>query len=288
MARGFDALGDVDLTVIVNVGDDDFTHGLHVSPDLDTVVYTLAGVEGPQGWGRAGDTFLANDELGRFGVDTTFKLGDKDLALKLYRTQRLASGDPLSAITDDTRSAFGVRSKVLPATDDPVRTEIDIGKSDWISFREYFVHRRHRDTVADIRFRGSAEAAPAPGVIRAIADSDVVIVAPSNPPLSIWPVLSVPGVRDAVASHPRVIGVSPLIGGKALKGPADRVLISLGFPPGNLGVIRSYGDLLRRLVVDVADAEDAPEAGGVEIQVTKTIMRDREESIALARAILAV
>ncbi|MFP4073566.1 MAG: 2-phospho-L-lactate transferase CofD family protein, partial [Actinomycetota bacterium] len=186
MARGLAAVPEVDLTVIVNVGDDASNHGLHISPDLDTVVYTLAGVEGPRGWGRADDTFTLNNELGRFGVDNTFQLGDRDLALKLFRTNELANGARLSDVTARIARAFDVSPTVLPATDEPLRTMVRTADG-WLTFQEYFVKRGHRDEVVELRFDGAEDAAPAPGVLEAIRDADMVIIGPSNPLLSIWP-----------------------------------------------------------------------------------------------------
>lgn len=281
LARGFEALPDVALTVVVNVGDDQVTHGLAVSPDVDTVVYTLAGLEGEQGWGRRGDTFNLNDELPRFGLSNTFKLGDRDLALKLYRTLRLSQGDLLSQITADIVAMFGIRSAVLPATDDPVPTEVLSDDGEWISFQEYFVHRRHRDTVVQVRFIGAEAAAPAPGVIGSIAEADLMVIAPSNPPLSIWPILSIPGVRQAVAERKDAVAVSPLVEGKPVKGPVDRVLDSLGYAPGDQGVADAYQGLIRRLVVDGTGP-----VHGVETQRTTTAMPNLAASTELARAIL--
>ncbi|HEY7823425.1 MAG TPA: 2-phospho-L-lactate transferase CofD family protein, partial [Acidimicrobiia bacterium] len=216
MARGLAAVPGVDLTVIVNVGDDASNHGLHISPDLDTVTYTLAGVEGPRGWGRADDTFTLNDELGRFGVDNTFQLGDRDLALKLFRTNELANGARLSEVTGAIARAFDVRATILPATDNLLRTMVRTAAG-WLTFQEYFVKRLHEDEVLDLRFDGAGDARPAPGVLEAIRDADMVMVGPSNPPLSIWPILAIEEVRSAVAAHPSVTAISPLIGGKTVK-----------------------------------------------------------------------
>ncbi|HSM43881.1 MAG TPA: 2-phospho-L-lactate transferase CofD family protein, partial [Acidimicrobiia bacterium] len=188
MARGLAALPEVELTVVVNVGDDAHNHGLRVSPDLDTVVYTLAGVEGSLGWGRAADTFALNDELGRFGVDNTFQLGDRDLALKLFRTNEMSRGAPLSEVTDRVARSFEIDARVVPATDDPTRTMVRLAEG-WVGFQEYFVARRHRDDVLELRFDGADSARPAPGVLNSIARADRVIIGPSNPPLSIWPIL---------------------------------------------------------------------------------------------------
>jgi LPPG:FO 2-phospho-L-lactate transferase len=288
MARGLAAVPDVDLTVVVNVGDDEDIHGLHVSADLDTVIYTLAGVEGPDGWGRSADTFVLNDELARFGVDNRFRLGDLDLALNLFRTRALAAGKPLSGITAEIAASFDIRVDVVPATNDTLRTEVRIEGDEWLSFQEYFVLRGNRDEVKELRYPGSEAAQPAPGVLKAIRAADVVVIAPSNPPLSIWPILAINEIRKAIRSHQRVVAVSPLFGGKALKGPADRVMASLGLPAGNAGVIEAYAGLIDMLVVDTQDADDARQLGGVEIMVTDTRMERTTRARELAEEILAV
>lgn len=271
MARGLAALPEVELTVVVNVGDDADNHGLCVSPDLDTVVYTLAGVEGHQGWGRAGDTFALNDELGRFGVDNTFQLGDRDLALKLFRTNEMSRGAALSEVTDRVARSFEIDARVVPATDDPMRTMVRLADG-WVGFQEYFVDRRHQDAVLELRFEGAEAARPAPGVLTSIARADRVIIGPSNPPLSIWPILAVEEIRRAIAAHPSVTAVSPLIGGKTVKGPADRVLVSLGLAPGNRGVAAAYDGLIDRLVIDQADRDDAASIDGIDVTATDTLI----------------
>lgn len=285
LARGLAALGDVDLTVVVNVGDDADNHGFHISPDLDTVVYTLAGEEGHQGWGRAGDTFHFNDELARFGVDNNFRLGDRDLALKVFRTVEMGKGTPLSKVTSLVTDGFGIGATVLPVTDDRLRTEVRLHDG-WVSFQEYFVARGHRDEVHDIRFAGADRASPAPGVIEAIATADYLFIGPSNPPLSIWPMLAVPGIRQAVQSHPAVTAVSPLIGGKTVKGPADRVMSSLGLGTGNGAVLASYDGLIHRLVIDQTDAAEADRLPGVELRVTETLIVERAQAARLAGELL--
>lgn len=285
MARGLGAISDVDLTVVVNVGDDETVHGLHVSPDIDTVIYTLAGVEGPEGWGRAGDTFVANEELGRFGVDNRFRLGDLDIALNLYRTNRLTDGVPLSKVTAELSSVFEVGPRVVPATDDPLRTEVRLDDG-WTSFQDYFVIRANRDEVRELRYRGSEIAKPAPGVLEAITGADLVVIAPSNPPLSIWPVLAVAPIREAVANHTRVCVVSPLIAGRALKGPADRVMASLGLPPGNRGICEAYRGLVDTIVIDDADAAEA-DTLPVEVVVTDIRIADATSARRLARQLVS-
>jgi len=285
LARGLASLPDVDLTVVVNVGDDDENHGFHVSPDLDTVVYTLAGLEGPEGWGRAGDTFEFNDELGRFGVDNTFRLGDRDLALKTFRTLQMRRGSALSEATGRVAGAFGLTTLVLPVTDDVLRTRVRIAEG-WVSFQEYFVGRGHRDVVLELEFNGAGLARPAPGVLESIAAADMVVIGPSNPPLSIQPILEVAGVRAAVAAHPRVTAVSPLIGGKTIKGPADRVMASLGFPPGNPGVAAAYEGLIDRLVIDRIDIGDVALIDGPRVEATDTLIKDRLASARLAKELI--
>lgn len=288
MARGLAGLADVDLTVVVNVGDDAILHGFHVSPDLDTMVYTLAELEGPYGWGRADDTFAANTELARFGVDNTFRLGDLDLALKIFRTGRLAAGDTLAEVTESVRGAFGLGAKVLPASNDPIRTMVTIEGGEVLGFREYFVDRGHRDHVEALDFEGADLAAPAPGVAEALDDADLVVIGPSNPPLSIWPIFAIDQIEQAVRRHPRVVAVSPLIGGHALKGPADVVMADLGLGSGTKGVLDAYRGLIDKLVVDTTDEADTGLADGVEIVALDTRIAVKEPATALARGILAL
>ena len=288
-ARGFAAVLDpADLTVIVNVGDDDRVHGVHVSADVDTVVYTLAGIEGPNGWGRAGDTLTVMGALEGLGADTTFRLGDLDLATCLARTEALAAGEALSAVTARIAAALGARHRVIPATDDRLRTRVRSTGGEWIPFQEYFVLRGHQDSVDEIEFDGSEQAKPAPGVIEAIRDADLVVIAPSNPPLSIWPILAIREVHDAVLAHLRVIAVSPLFGGKALKGPADRVMASLRLPPGTAGVLAAYRALLDDLIVDKGDADEEVDAGSVRIHALDTRIADPARAARFAREVLAL
>ena len=288
-ARGFAAVLDpADLTVIVNVGDDDRVHGVHVSADVDTVVYTLAGIEGPNGWGRAGDTLTVMGALEGLGADTTFRLGDLDLATCLARTEALAAGEALSAVTARIAAALGARHRVIPATDDRLRTRVRSTGGEWIPFQEYFVLRGHQDSVDEIEFDGSEQAKPAPGVIEAIGDADLVVIAPSNPPLSIWPILAIREVHDAVLAHLRVIAVSPLFGGKALKGPADRVMASLRLPPGTAGVLAAYRALLDDLIVDKGDADEEVDAGSVRIHALDTRIADPARAARFAREVLAL
>lgn len=288
LARGFEHLPGVTTTVVVNVGDDDTIYGLSVSPDIDTVLYTLAGVEGPHGWGRAGDTMVLMEHLDTFGVDTRFRLGDADAALNICRTMRLKAGEPLHEITASLADSLGIRSAILPATNHPVRTELRTGPDLWIPFQEYFVLRGHRDEVREVRYTGGAEAIAAPGVVEAIRTADVVVIAPSNPPLSIWPILAVGEIGNALQQAERVMAVSPLFGGRALKGPADRVMASLGLPPGNAGVLSAYEGMLDDLFVDSGDRADRGElaGSGVSIHVGSTLIAEPEQAMAFAARIM--
>ena len=286
MARGFAGLANVELTVVVNVGDDADNHGLRISPDLDTVVYTLARIEGPHGWGRLDDTFALNEELSRFGVDNTFQLGDRDLALKLFRTDAMANGSTLTQVSAVVAKSFGISASVVPVTDDRLRTMIRVGDG-WITFQEYFVTRRFEDEVLEVRYDGAETARPAPGVLEALGVADLVVIAPSNPPLSIWPMTTLPEIREALAVHPSVVAVSPLIGGKTVKGPADRVMASLGLPAGNAGVAEAYEGLIDRLVIDVADSDDATSLDGIEVVTTNTLIKEPEAAARLARELMS-
>lgn len=256
LARGFNqVLPPERLTVVVNVGDDEEMYGVHVSPDIDTVLYTLAGVEGPHGWGLADDTYDEMELLGKARMDTRFRMGDRDIANSRRRKDALRNGIALSTFTGEQAAELGVAAGVLPATDDRLRTRVET-PAGWLDFQEYFVLRRHEDEVVGLDFDGAANAKPAPGVEEALADADLVVIAPSNPPLSIWPILAVPAIREAVAAARRVVAVSPLFGGHPVKGPTDRVMASLGLPPGNAGVIAAYDGLVTDLVVDARDSAD--------------------------------
>ena len=280
-----------DITVVVNTGDDDWFHGLLVCPDLDTVTYTLAGAENPDtGWGLAGETFAAIEALDRYGAATWFRLGDRDLATHLYRTERLESGATLATIADEIGRAWGVRSRLLPMSDDPISTRIDVRAGDGslteLHMQEWFVRERAEPPVVAVRFDGVDRASPAPGVLEALATADTVVVCPSNPVISIGPILAVPGVRDALrARRDRVVGVSPIIAGAPVKGPADRLMDPLGMEVSCVGVARAYRDFCSTLVIDAGDASRAPEveALGVHAVVTDTLMRDARVAAALAR-----
>ena len=289
MARGLAAVPGVDLTVIVNVGDDEQVYGLNISPDLDTVVYTLAGVEGPEGWGRSHDRFRVMHHLAGFEVDTSFRLGDADLATNLFRTARLAEGWPLSRITEAVAGAFGLTARILPATDDNLRTQL-LTADGWRTFQDYFVLRRHADDVLDIRFVGASESSPAPGVLEALAATEAVIIGPSNPVLSIWPILAIPELSEALEAAGRVLAVSPLFAGRALKGPADRVLAGFGYASGNRGVIEAYGGLITDFVLDVGDAEEANTLTGLvrSIQAVPTRISSPEAALRLGEFVIGL
>ena len=280
LTRGFYQLEGWNTTVVVNTGDDDWVYGVYVSPDLDTVVYTLAEEEGPHGWGQANETWQVMEALSRFPTDTTFRLGDSDLGLNLFRTMHLRKGQPLSSITALIAAAFGVRITLLPATDQPLHTKLHTATGEWLDFQDYFVRRQHRDPITRIRFEGADRASPAPGVIKAIQRARAVIIAPSNPPLSIWPILAVPGIRAALEASETVIAVSPLFGGKALKGPAAEVMAGLGLPPGNRGVAAAYRGLLSGLVVDRSDAQDVSLLAGEGLEAWATDTRIAEPAAA--------
>ncbi len=278
-----------DVTVISNVGDDEEFFGLRVSPDIDIVIYTLAGaVDAEKGWGLTGETFHALEALRRFGYETWFNLGDGDLATLAHRTMMLHDGASLSEVTRSIAEAHGLKLKILPVSNDRIRTmvETDAGT---LAFQEYFVKRRTEDDVHAVRFDGVEGAQPAPGVLDAIRKADVVLIAPSNPVVSIGPVLAVAGVRAALReTRATVAGVSPIIGGRTIKGPADRMMAALGMTPTCVGVAEAYADFLDVLVIDEEDRELAPavEAHGVRSIVAQTIMRGPVEKRLLAEVTL--
>jgi LPPG:FO 2-phospho-L-lactate transferase len=286
------AVPPAEITAIVNVGDDVELHGLHVSPDLDTVTYTVAGAIDPdRGWGLAGETWQAMDALGRYPEAVTwFNLGDRDLATHLYRTHRLRRGEALSTVSQAIADAWSIGLRLLPVTDDRLQTRVTVIDEGEIGFQEYFVRRRHDVAVTAVRFAGAEATRPAPGVLDAIAGAARVVVAPSNPLVSIDPLLAVPGVREAVeARRADGVAVSPIVAGTALKGPADRLLRELGHEASVVGVARLYAPLVATLVIDEADAALAPavEAEGVRCTVAATVMRGPDEAKALAEVVLA-
>jgi len=284
-----------DLTVIVNVADDVVVHGLHVSPDPDSVTYWLGDAfDRERGWGRRAETFRANEALAAFDADRAwFGLGDLDLGTHLFRTGLLADGVALSEITARIAARFGLGARLLPASDDRVETRIDcVADGDEeldLHFQEYWVRRGGRDEVRGVRYEGAASAAPAPGVLEAIAEADVVVVCPSNPVVSIGPILAVPGMRAAVAARRQVVtGVSGIVGGSPVAGMADRLMPAVGIDVSAVGVASSYRDLLGAWVVDDIDASAVPdvEAMGIRCLATDTIMVDDRRAEAVARAAL--
>jgi len=280
-----------ELVGIVNTGDDAELHGLYISPDLDTITYTLAGAVNPlTGWGLAGETFRAMDALERYEGITWFRLGDADLATHLYRTGRMRDGATLSEVTSEIARAWGLGIRLLPMTDDPVRTRLRLAAADEVDFQEYFVKLRHSVVVEGVRFAGAERARPAPGVLDALETAEVVVVAPSNPVVSIGPILAVPGVSSALAARrDSVVAVSPIVAGAALKGPADRLLIELGGQASVQGVARFLAEWVGTLVVDEADhqASAEVEAAGVRCVVAPTVMATPEIAADLARAVLS-
>ena len=293
LAGLLDVVRPSDVVVVGNTGDDDWFHGLLVCPDLDSVTYTLAGANNPEtGWGLAGETFVTLEALGRYGVPTWFNLGDRDLATHLYRTERIRAGAPLSTVTAEITRAWELGFTLLPMSDDEVRTIITASTPNGVvdfTLEEWFVRERCEPPVRAVRYDGASRAQPAPGVLDAIASADAVVICPANPILSIAPILAVPGIRDAVAAHPRVVGVSNLIAGVAVKGPADRMLADLGIEASCVGVAAGYRDLCEAFVIDDEDAGRAAEveALGVRTVVTNTLMTDRGIAAALARETLA-
>ena len=284
-----------DVVTVVNTGDDDTFFGLHVSPDLDSVTYTLAGASNTaQGWGLEGETFATLGAIARYGVPTWFGLGDKDLATHLFRTERLRAGEPLSAITAQIAHAWDIECKLLPMTDARVRTRITVARPDGrsvdLAMQEWFVRERAEPPVVAVHFDGAASAPPAPGVLEALERADTIVICPSNPVISIGPILALPGVRELlVARRERVVGVSPIVGGAPVKGPADRLMGPLGIDVSCVGVARVYADFCSSLVIDAIDEARASEveAAGVRAVVTDTMMRSPEIAAALAAETLA-
>lgn len=295
-ARGLRAAApDAHLSVIVNTGDDVTVHGLRISPDVDTVLYALSGtVDEKRGWGPRGDTFRAMDALEGLGGETWFRLGDIDLATHLRRTELLAAGWTPSRVTAELALRLGIRDvDLLPMTDAPVETWVELrDEQRWVHFQEYFVHRRTDVAIRGVQVRGLAESAAAPGVLESIAAADAIVVCPSNPFVSIGPILDVPGVRDAIEAARRrgvcVAAVSPLIGGATIKGPAARMLVELGFPPTAAGVLQVYGGLVDVYLIDPQDRSLSDEVTrlGARPVVADALMRGRRGEARLARVLL--
>jgi LPPG:FO 2-phospho-L-lactate transferase len=290
MAQGLQAaLAPGDLTVIVNTADDFELYGLHISPDLDTVMYTLAGIADPvQGWGVADDTRHTLDAIARYGREPWFLLGDQDFATHLLRTERLRAGEPLSRVTRDLAVALGVASRIVPMTDDPVATLIET-PAGRLEFQDYFVARRQSDDVLGVAFAGIEHVTAHPDALAAIRAAEAIVIAPSNPVVSVAPILTTPGIRATLddAAAP-IVAISPIVGGRALKGPAASMLATLGHDVSALGVARLYAGLVRGFVIDEVDADLAPaiELLGPRVLTTATVMGGLEDRRRLADEVL--
>jgi LPPG:FO 2-phospho-L-lactate transferase len=286
-----DVIDPRDLTVIVNTGDDITLHGLKISPDLDIVTYTLAGiVDAAKGWGYRGETFHALKRLAAFGRINWFNLGDRDLATHIHRTAMLAEGKTLSDAAESIRLGLGVKARILPMSDNPVPTMIDSAEGE-LHFQEYLVKRRAEPVVRGICFDGAEKASPAKGVLEAIRDADRILVCPSNPLISIGPILAVPGIREALrACKAKVIAVCPIVAGKSLKGPSDKMLAELGHEASAQGVAKLYADFTGTFVIDLADRAQAESIRGLgmKVAVVPTVMKTRPQKRKLARSLLAL
>ena len=286
---GLAAVDDVELTAVVNTADDAVIYGVHVSPDVDICTYWLAGVaDEDRGWGILDDTFNVVDALRALGEDTWFSLGDRDFATCILRTRRLAEGVPLHAATDEIAHRLGAPCRVIPMSNDPVRTIVTTADGRSLEFQEYFVKERSQPDIAQVFFSGIADADPAPGVLDALREADRVIVCPSNPIVSVGPILALRGVRDALRGHPEVTAVTPIVRGKALKGPADRMLRALGTESSASGVASLYADFVTRFVIDVTDDTEAARVSslGIEPLRTNTIMSGRSRARELAHVLV--
>ena len=279
-----------ELTIIVNTGDDLLWWGLYVSPDIDSITYVLSGMLSKErGWGVKGDTFFCLQHMGQLGQPIWFHAGDRDLAVHILRSKLLAEGKTLSEVTAEIADKLGVKARILPMSNSRVETRVGTPMGE-LSFEEYFVQRWFQDPVESIRFAGAADAEPAPGVIDAIVNADVVLLAPSNPITSIGPILAVPGVREALhKTRGRIAAVSPIVAGEAVAGPAGILMASQGLPVSVAGIAQAYHDFLDMLIVDVRDTESADELrkSGLRVQVAKTVMRTAEDKAELASAVLS-
>jgi len=279
------------LTIIVNTGDDIVLHGLNISPDLDIVTYTLGGiVDASKGWGFRGETFHALKRLAVYGRPNWFNLGDRDLATHIHRSALLSEGKTLSQAADSIRIALGVKSRILPMSDSPVPTVIDSNEGP-LHFQEYLVKRRAEPVVKAIRFAGVESAAPAPGVLEAIREADRIVICPSNPLISIGPILAVPQIRDELRTYKeKVSAVCPIVGGKSLKGPSDKMLAQLGHAPTALGVAKLYTDFTGTFVIDPSDKSQsaAISALGMTVAIMPTVMKTCAQKHKLARALLSL
>ena len=278
-----------DVSVIVNTGDDIDMFGLHISPDIDIVAYTLAGiVDEEKGWGIKGDTFQCLEMIKKLGLETWFNLGDKDFATHIFRTNLLNKGFTLSQVTDQICHTLGLKVTILPMTDDKFETWIKIEEG-LIHFEEYFVKRQAKDKVLAVEFVGAAQAKPSPKVVNSIIDAERVVICPSNPIVSIGTILSVNGIRDALKeTDARVVGVSPIVAGAPIKGPADKLLRGLGFGVSAFSVAKLYADFLDTYVIDIRDVEEKSriEQLGIKVKMTDTVMKSLEDKVRLAKTVL--
>lgn len=280
-----------DLTIICNTGDDCVLHGLHISPDIDTITYTLAGlIDDAKGWGIRGDTFTTLEQLGRLGADTWFKLGDMDLATHILRTRLLKEGRSLSQATDQIRRSLGVKAAILPMSDDRVETRVVMSAGE-IPFQEYFVKRRWSPEVAAVRFEGGEQARPAPGVLEAIGEARAIVICPSNPITSIGPILAVPGIRAALKkTNARIVAISPIVGDTAVSGPAHKLMAAAGMEASALGVARAYADFLDLFIL--ANEDEKLREGIEKLNARAMTTNIRMEVLAgkrrLARELLAL
>ena len=286
-----DILDEESLAIVVNTGDDEEFFGLHVSPDLDTVMYTLGGIANPDtGWGISGETFRSLNRLRQYGADTWFNLGDLDMATHIRRTQLLGQGNTLSEVTNSLCSSLGIAHSIFPMTDDTLRTVV-ITEISEMSFQEYFVKNRCDPRVISLRFDSPSECSPSPGFVTALNESDLLVFCPSNPFLSVDPILAVPGVRKKIENFRGArVAVSPIVGGEAIKGPAGKILRELGHEVSCVGVAKRYVDLCDVFIIDNVDADlaSAIEKLGMRVVVTNTIMNNDQEKRTLAREILSL
>ncbi len=277
------------LTIIGNVGDDTEVYGLHVSPDLDIVAYTLAGVVDPdKGWGFRGDTFQCRSWLERYGYETWFNIGDKDLATHIYRTEKLRKGIPLSEVTQEIVRRLGLKVRLLPPTDDPVQTYV-VTENAIMHFQEYMVKMQTKPRVRGVIFRGGRSAKPAKHVLESISKAKGIVIPPSNPIVSIGAILSVPGIRSGLQhANAKIVGLSPIVGGKTIKGPADKLMRALRIQPSAVGVARFYQDFLDALIIDRVDENLASEIKslGIKVIVADTVMRTMADKVRLARIVV--
>ncbi len=278
-----------DLSVIVNTGDDMEMFGLHISPDIDIVSYTLAGiVDDEKGWGIKGDTFQCLETLRKMGLETWFSIGDRDFATHIFRTDLLRQGFTLSNVTEEISRRLGVKANILPMTDDKFETWIKI-ENDLIHFEDYFVKRQAKDNVLGVEFVGSAQAKAAPKAVNAILNAEMVVVCPSNPIVSIGSILAVDGIRDALRkTKAKIVGVSPIVNGAPIKGPADKLMHGLGFEVSAFSVAKLYEDFLDAFVIDVKDADEKGriEKIGIDVKMTDTVMKGLEDKVRLAKTVL--